>query len=371
MQKRTLGKTGEKVSLLGMGGFHLLEISRKQVNSLLNRYLDLGGNYIESSASYGNGESEQKIGEAVSRRRDDFLLATKVDKRDKGGALETLDRSLRNFGTDHVDIWFMHAVQDRDAANQILAPGGALEAAETAREQGKVRFVGITGHGQPFGLLHALQEYDFDAVMVPTNYYDHFNFPDISEKLFPLAQLKQTAVIGMKALADGYLWRSWEKALRFALSLPVAMIAAGMNTLESLEKDMTLAGAFKPLSHTEAGELYRDADEYRDYVCRQCPKCDQIKGIPVKRVFELEGWYDRQMWDGKVVNPEDYALRVRLGSWFNQQEEARNTFHWDDIQLDESDYNRDDLKDFCPYGIDIPRKLRIAVSKLSRDWSLE
>ncbi len=371
MQKRPLGKTGEKVSLLGMGGFHLLEIPRQDVNFLLSRYLDLGGNYIETSAGYGKGESEKRIGEAVSARRNEFLLATKVDQRDKDGALDTLNRSLRHLGTDYVDIWFMHAVQDRDAANEILAPGGALEAAEKAREQGKIRFIGITGHGQPFGLMHALQKYDFDAVMVPTNYYDHFNFPDVTEKLIPLAQLKGTAVIGMKAFGDGYLWRSPARALRFALSLPVSLVVAGMNTREYLKKDMALAEEFEPLSHAEVGKVYREAKEYRDYVCRQCPKCDQIKGIPVKRIFELEGWYDRQMWDGRVVNPEDYALRVRLGPWFHQQEAARNTFYWDDIHLDESDYNREDLKDFCPYGIDIPRKLRIAVSKLTSDWSLE
>lgn len=371
MEKRPLGKTGESVSILGIGGFHLLEISRKEVSGLLNRYLDSGGNYIETSAGYGNGESERKIGEAVCRRRDDFLLATKVDERDKDGAMETLNRSLRNLETDYVDIWFMHAVQTRDDANRILAPGGALEAAETARRQGKVRFVGITGHGQPFGLRHALEKYDFDALMVPVNYYDHFNFPDITETLIPMAQLKKTAVIGMKAFGDGYLWRSPEKALRFVLSLPVALVVAGINTMDLLEKDIALAEAFEPLSHEEVGRLYREAPEYRDYVCRQCPKCDQIKGIPVKRIFELEGWYDRQMWDGRVTNPEDYAMRVRLGPWFRQQQEARSTFYWDGIKLDPSDINREDLKDFCPYGIDISRKLRIAVAKLTRDWSLE
>jgi len=370
MQKRPLGKTGEKITHLGMGGFHLLEIPQEDVNALLNKYLDKGGNYIETSASYGKGESEKKIAAAVSGRRDDYLLGTKVDERDKEGALNTLDRSLKNLKTGHVDIWFMHAVQNRDDANEILAPGGALEAAETAREQGKVRFIGITGHGQPFGLMHAVKNYDFEALMIPTNYYDHFNFPDVPGKLIPLAQLKQTAVIGMKAFADGYLWRSPERALRFALSLPVATVVAGMNTMELLEKDTALAEDFKPLSHEEAGEIYREAPEYRDYVCRQCPKCDQIKGIPVKRIFEMEGWFDRQMWDGEVVNPEDYSLRVRLGPWYQQQEEARNTFYWDDIKLDETDFSREDLRGFCPYGIDIPRKLRIAVEKLSSDWNL-
>lgn len=122
--KKTLGNTGEQVSILGIGGFHLLEIGLKTVEQILNRYLDAGGNYIESSQGYGDGVSEQRIGRLVSSRRKEFLLATKVDERDRQGALRILERSLRYLRTDHIDLWFMHAIQKQEDAERILGSGG-------------------------------------------------------------------------------------------------------------------------------------------------------------------------------------------------------------------------------------------------------
>ena len=159
MQRRAFGTTGEEVSILGAGGFHLLEISTADAGRILNRYLDAGGNYIETVADYGNGASETKVARGVGGRREEYLLASKVVARDKAGAMALLERSLVNLHTDHLDVWYMHAVQDVATAKQILAPGGALEAAEQAKRDGKVRFIGISGHGQPVGLLHALQQY--------------------------------------------------------------------------------------------------------------------------------------------------------------------------------------------------------------------
>lgn len=369
MEKRPLGNTGEQVSILGIGGFHLLEIGLKTVEQILNRYLDAGGNYIESSQGYGDGVSEQRIGRLVSSRRKEFLLATKVDERDRQGALRILERSLRYLRTDHIDLWFMHAIQKQEDAERILGSGGALEAAEEAKQQGKVRFIGISGHGQPVGLLHALQHYPFDAVLVATNYYDHFNFPDVQKHLFPLAHSRGTALIGMKAVGDGYLWRSAPTALRYAWSLPISLVVAGINTVEMLEQDLAFAERFTPMSSDEIRELYDTAPEYRNYVCRQCDECQVTDALPLKRIFELEGWFDRQMWDGIVNNPEDYSLRVRLGTWFGQQQLARDTYAREGIQADvEKDYLH--LNGLCPYGIDINRKLKISHSKLTSHWLL-
>lgn len=177
LEMRALGRTGERVSVLGAGGYHLLDVTQRDVEAILNRYLDAGGNYIESSADYGNGHSEEKIGRAVSARRDEFLLGTKVNERDAEGARKTLEASLRRLRTDHVDIWFMHAVQYMKDLEQLLAPGGAVEEAERAREQGKVRYIGISGHGHPVALIDALDIYEFDVVLNSINYYDRFNFP--------------------------------------------------------------------------------------------------------------------------------------------------------------------------------------------------
>ncbi len=370
MQLRNLGQTGEQVSILGLGGFHLLEIGTGQANQLLNQYLDEGGNYIETSASYGNGESERKIGRAVDHRRREFLLGTKVDDRDRKGALATLEQSLRNLWTDTVDVWFMHAVQTEAEAEKLIGPDGALEAAEQARRQGKIRFVGISGHGQPFGLLRALQEATFDVVMVPINFYDRFNFPDVPGKLLPLAESSGSAVMGMKALADGYLWRSAEQAFRYAWSQPVSTVVAGCNTPEMLAQDISLARSFSPMSELEIQDLYEGAAEYRQYVCRQCESCLAGDKLNLKRIFELEGWYDRQMWDGAVRNPEDYALRVRLGPWFGQQQAAQEAFAAEKLlPFPQADYGH--LKNRCPHVSDLEKKLRIAHKKLTSPWALK
>ncbi|MHB9024452.1 MAG: aldo/keto reductase [Armatimonadota bacterium] len=369
MQRRPFGQTGEQVSILGAGGFHLLEISVADAGRILNRYLDAGGNYIETAAEYGAGMSETKIGRGVGERRDEYLLASKVLARDKAGALESLERSLRCLQTDHLDVWFMHAIQDEATAERILGPDGALEAAEQAKRDGKVRFIGITGHGQPVGLLRALRDYRFDALMTQVNYYDHFNFPDVQGRLLPLAQQAGTAVIAMKALGDGYLWRSPGDALRYAWSQPVSHVVAGFNNLEMLEEDLAHAERFTPMTPEAIAHLYATAPEYRNYVCRQCPSCQVVAGLHLSRIFELEGWYDRQMWDGIMVNPEDYALRMRLGGWFGHQQLARDAYAAEPIQIDpDADYT--DLNGRCAHGIDINRKLKICHAKLSSDWRL-
>jgi predicted aldo/keto reductase-like oxidoreductase len=369
MQSRIFGRTGEEVSLLGVGGFHLLDITQRSVDLILNRYLDAGGNYIETSASYGDGESERRISRAVGGRRDEYLLATKVDERDRNGALKTLERSLINLQTDHIDVWFMHAVQEQEEAEAILAPGGALEAAEEARKTGKARFIGISGHGQPEGILSALRDYDFDCLMVPTNYYDRFNFPDIEGRLFPFAAEKGTTIIGMKALGDGYLWRSAGRAFRYAWSLPVSHVVAGINDPQMLEQDMAYAQIFTPMSEEEMWELFAAAPEYRNYVCRQCEVCPAEDGLPLRRIFELEGWYDRQMWDQVVLDPEDYCMRIRLGPWFGQGDLACETYSREGLGIDPNgDYSH--LSWLCPFGLDIDAKLKLADAKLTRAWSL-
>lgn len=355
--------------MLGMGGFHLLEIPRRTVGLILNRYLDAGGNYIETSASYGDGESECRIAGAVGGRRDEFLLASKVDERDGIGAARTLERSLVNLATDRVDVWFMHAVQEKSDAEAILAPGGALEAAEDAKKAGKIRFVGISAHGQPVGILHALEHFEFDCLMVPTNYYDRFNFPDIEGRLFSLAAARDCAIIGMKVVGDGYLWRSAGRAFRYAWSLPLSHVVAGINDLEMLEQDLAFAEIFNPMSREEMWELFAMAPEYRNYVCRQCEACPAEEGISLKRIFELEGWYDRQMWDQVIVDPEDYSMRMRLGPWFGQQGLARDTYAQEGLSVDmDGDYS--DLNWLCPFGLDIDAKLKLAHTKLSGSWSL-
>ncbi|MCL4426675.1 MAG: aldo/keto reductase [Firmicutes bacterium] len=365
MERRRLGRTGQEVSVLGFGGFHLLEIPAREAAYLLNRYLDAGGNYVETAAAYGNGESELKVGAALAHRRDEIFLATKCIARDKKGAAEQIDRSLQNLQTDRVDLLFMHAVGTGEQLGQILAPGGALEAAEEARAQGKIRFLGISMHGQPDTLIEGITRYPFDAVMATFNYFDRFNFPDLEGKLLPLARGKDLGLVLMKPLADGFLWRSAPVAFRYALSLPVSVVVTGMNTKEMLEADLAYVRDFQPMSAKEKEELFRSAPELGEYVCRQCDACLPCpKGVPIPEIFRLEGYYDRQMRDGKARDPAEYALRERLRFWYGGQERARQQYQ--DLPVKAAAcIGCGECLPRCPYHLAIVEKLGIADYKLS------
>ncbi|MCX6553397.1 MAG: aldo/keto reductase [Candidatus Aminicenantes bacterium] len=365
MQKRALGKTGLQVSVLGFGGFHLVEIVSAEAARLLGAYLDQGGNYIETAAGYGNGISEAKIGKAISHRRTEYVLATKSAERTRQGLLRELDRSLCNLKTDHVDVMFVHAVQTLEDVDQVLAPGGALEGAMEARQAGKLRFLAISGHGRPDALLAAVKRRDFDVLMTGFNYYDRFNFPAVEGELLPLCRQRGVGVIAMKSLADGYLYKSPEPALRYALSLPVATVAAGINSAAMLETDLGIVSRFTPMSEAEKEELYRTAPELGSYICRLCGKCRTADFDPQK-VFLLEGVFDRQMDDMRVTDTARYALQERLKHWLAQTELAKTEYEALAGKVDASkDYGA--LSALCPYGIDVDRKLKIAHGKLSRE----
>lgn len=365
MEKRKFGKTGLETSILGFGGFHLLEIPVSEASYLLNRYLDEGGNYIETAASYGNGESERKIGKSISHRRKEYILATKSTERSKEKCMNSLKNSLMNLQTDYVDLFIMHAVGTMAELNQILSPGGALEAALEAKEEGLIHHIGISMHGQPDVLIAAIKAYPFDAVMTTINYYDHFNFPEIKEELVPLAIENDVAIILMKPIADGLLWRSAPQAFRYAFHQPVSIVVTGINNREMLESDLSYAENFVPMTPDEIEDLYQSAPEYGNYVCRQCGKCSVCpEEIPIADIFRLEGYYDRQMADGTVTNASDYALKERLRFWFGNKDMAMDRYAKLEIKADQCTSCGDCIP-VCPYNIDIIRKLSIADYKLA------
>jgi predicted aldo/keto reductase-like oxidoreductase len=364
LEYRAFGKTGEKVAMLGLGGYHFLEIPQAEVTAIVQRYLELGGNYVETAYAYGSGASERKIGEALQGRRSEVFLVTKTTARDKEGAARMLERSLTNLKTDHVDLLFMHAVQESYELKAILSEKGALRAAEEARQAGKVRFIGISGHGWADVLIEALNRYPFDAVMHTFNYLDRFNYPSSEKELLPLAAQKGVAVVGMKPVGDGYLYRSPEPAFRYAFTLPCATIVSGMNKLEYLEGAMAAAKSFQPMSEKEMEKLFAEAPELGDYVCRQCYKCmPNSQQVPIPQIFQLEGMFDRQMEDGRQHEAEDQLLRSRLSGWFGTDQVARQRYR--DLKVNPDDFDAcAEVEPKCPYGIGIVRKLKITHVKL-------
>ncbi len=367
MQKRQLGKTGLELSLIGFGGFHLVETPQAEVNKLLNRYLDYGGNYIETAAQYGNGSSEIKIGRAVAARRSEFILASKCLERHRDGALDSINRSLKNLQTDYLDIIFMHGVQTPAISEAILAPDGAVAAALTAQQQGKVRFIGITGHGAPAGLLHAVANYPYDVLMTSINYFDRFNFPEVENCLLPECQKRGIGLLGMKAVGDGYLYRSVENALRYTLSQPIASLVLGINRQCYLETDIKLAEEFKPMNDIEQQELFKTAPELGRYVCRQCGQCSNIISFNPADIFLIEGKFDRQMEDGYIADPAEQALKKQLKHWFGHREEAIAAYSGLLANGYQPRHDYRHLNQYCPYGIDIDRKLKLIHHKLGND----
>lgn len=365
MKKRPFGSTGLETSELGFGGFHLLEIPLEECRKLLNDYLDAGGSYIETAASYGDGESEIKIGMSVAHRRDEFILATKTGKRDRKGFLTELKRSIANLKTDCVDLVFMHAVGTMAELDAILAPGGAMEGFLEAQAAGLARHVGISMHGQPDVLIEAIRRWPFDAVMTTVNYYDRCNFPEIEDVLLPEANARGIAVVLMKPVADGLLYRSAEPAFRYAFDRPVSVVVAGINSRAMLEADLGYAETYRPMSAEEMETLMRTAPELGDTVCRMCGKCVPCpEGIDIPQVFRLEGWFDRQMADGRMTDTAWYALKERLKHWFGSSERARETYAALEPKADRCTACGLCVPK-CPYGIDIVAKLARADYKLA------
>jgi predicted aldo/keto reductase-like oxidoreductase len=367
LPRRALGRTGEQLTIVGFGGFHLLEVSEREAQELLNFYLDAGGNFIETAIAYGDGDSERKIGRVMKTRRDECFLSTKTHHRGRKEAAESIDRSLRHLQTDHVDNLFVHSVSSHEDLRRIASDDGALRAAEDARDAGKVRYISITSH-LPEVMLAAVRAYPFDAIMERINYYDYFNFPLIHEEIIPACVERGIGVICMKPVADGLLYRaaSAPKAFRWVWSMPeVTSAATGNNTMHQLATNLALAKDHEPMDDDEREALYLSAPEMASYVCRRCGSCmPNAAGLDIPAVFGCEAYLDRQMLPGPVMDLPDMEMRRRLSGWFNNADYARERYAALDRQVP-PDVDCSDVEPRCPYGLPITAKLKWAHEKLN------
>ena len=270
---RPLGATGAMVSALGLGGYHIgkMESAREAVR-LVHAAIDAGITFMDNAWEYHEGRSETLMGRAIADRRDQVFLMTKVctHGRGKRDAMRQLEQSLRRLRTDVLDLWQIHeCVYDNDPERHF-ARSGVVEALDQAKRQGKVRFVGFTGHKHPDIHLAMLgHDYNFDTCQLPLNCFDA-SFRSFERNVLPVLVARGIAVLGMKSLSgDGRQVKkkivTAEEALRYAMSLPVATTISGIDSMRVLRQNVGVAAGFKPMSDRQMAALRkRVRDEAED-----------------------------------------------------------------------------------------------------------
>jgi aryl-alcohol dehydrogenase-like predicted oxidoreductase len=262
---RPFGKTGERVSILGLGGFHLgLPRTDAAAVRLTHAAIAAGVTFMDNAWDYNGGLSESRMGKAIADRRDQVFLMTKVCTHGRDGkvAMRQLEQSLKRLRTDHLDLWQVHELAFDDEPEKHFARGGVVEAMERARRQGKVRYLGFTGHKSPALHLTMLDyDFDWDACQLPLNCFDG-SFRSFETIVLPELVRRGIAPIGMKSLCgDGRAVSagivSAEKALSYALSLPVATVVSGMESMKVLEQNVALARGFRPMTQAARAALRR------------------------------------------------------------------------------------------------------------------
>ena len=265
LPERLLGKTEVAVPILGLGGAGKTPLSwpgsEKRAIALVQRALELGIRYFDTAASYG--PSEDYLGKVLPAYRANIFLASKTARRDRDGAWRDLERSLKRLQTDRLDLWQLHHVSFTAELDEIFAQDGAIQAVEEAKQQGLVRFVGITGHHEPDVIAAGLHRYPFDATLIPINAADKHHPRPFIPAVLPVAQQGNVGVIGMKVPAYGRLLQpgvldGMHQALGYALSqqgVHCCIVAA--ETVAQLEANVRSAAAFQPLSSTELAAIER------------------------------------------------------------------------------------------------------------------
>jgi predicted aldo/keto reductase-like oxidoreductase len=263
---RTLGRTGEKVSIIGLGGFHLgkSNVDEQESIRIVRTAIDNGINFLDNCWDYNGGLSELRMGKALrDGYREKVFLMTKIDGRDRKTAAQQTDESLRRLQTDRIDLLQIHEVIRLSDPNRVLARGGALEALWAAQKAGKIRYIGFTGHKSPDIHLKMLETaFDhgvtFDAVQMPLNVMDA-HFDSFEKKVLPVLVKHQVGVLGMKPMGDPFILDSKTvgpvECLHYAMNLPTSVVITGCDSLPILDQALRAARSFRPMSKAQTSEV--------------------------------------------------------------------------------------------------------------------
>jgi len=265
MPQRLLGRTGEKVSAIGLGGYHIgKQADEAESITIIRSAIDRGLTFMDNCWDYNEGVSEVRMGKALrdGYRQRTFLM-TKIDGRTKESAAKQIDESLRRLQTDRIDLMQFHEIIRLEDPDRIFADGGAIEAMVAARQAGKIQFIGFTGHKDPFVHLRMLEiaaahQFNFDTVQMPLNVMDA-HFRSFEHQVLPRLIKQQIGVLGMKSMGDPLILQSNTvtpiECLHYAMNLPTSTVITGIDSLKILDQALEAARTFKPMSKEAVNRL--------------------------------------------------------------------------------------------------------------------
>jgi len=263
---RILGHTGEKVSMVGIGGYHLARpgVDAEESIRIVRTGLDQGINFLDNCWDYNGGESEIRMGKALrDGYRQKAFLMTKIDGRNKATATSQINESLKRLQTDRIDLLQFHEVIRDNDPERIFAAGGALEAVLEAKKAGKIRYIGFTGHKSPDIHLKMLatasaHQFTFDSVQMPLNVMDH-HFDSFEAKVLPILQKQNIGVLAMKPMGDPFILQSKTvtplDCLHYSMNLPTSVVITGCDSLKILQQALDAARSFRPMDKQEVAAL--------------------------------------------------------------------------------------------------------------------
>src|SRR5246127_531465 len=295
---RPLGRTGEKVSLVGLGGYHLARQSDTAESiRIIRTGLDEGINFLDNCWDYNGGESEVRMGKALrDGYRQKAFLMSKIDGRTKTAATSQINESLKRLQTDRIDLMQFHEVIRETDPERVFAEGGAMEAAVEAQKAGKIRYIGFTGHKSPEIHLKMLatasqHKFTFDAVQMPLNVMDA-HFESFEKKVLPVLLQNDVGVLGMKPMGDHVILESKTatpvECLHYAMNLPTSVVITGCDSLQILQQAIDAARSFRPLGPAEVSSL----------LAKTAPAADKGEFERYKTSHDFDGTFHNPQWLG-------------------------------------------------------------------------
>ena len=352
MMKRRLGKTDLMVSIIGFGAIKLPLIDKDTSSAILNRALDLGINFVDTARGYG--DSEEKIGLAISDRRNEFYISTKSTARTYEEMKRDIEISLKNLKTDYIDLYLCHNLRYPEDYDRVMGPDGALRALKEAKEEGVIGHIGFSCHRFHETMERGIKSGEFEVIMVS---YNILNDELVEESILPLAKEMDVGVIAMKPLAGGFLASpppeltekikipiNVETALRFILSNDAVTTAIpGMMRIEEVEENACIGENFTEMSKDEMKALREAIESLIRGFCRGCGYCQPCpQGIRIPIILRQLAYY----------------------KYYGLKEWARGRYKMVEVKADSCIECRQCVEK-CPYGLNVPEMLKEAHTLLS------